>query len=495
LEDDLRTIGYETFDYAQLISSPCNTPRAFVNVPKIAFKVRDLARSDAGQANGGKVIIIAHSMGGIVARAYIEDNIPETPYANDVSDLYTLGSPHAGVNIGSNALATLFLGGVMTLGGFVSSQQVMEDFKWNGDSPKPYLRASYRNPDVKYHLVAGIRPFDQTETLANVTGILGGNIVNDGLVPEVSAHALLGPNVEYSTFQTAHGVEFGAPEYFTLDRDTRHYLLESLREKAVSLTHHADLAQTFTNFSRHGPSKYQYQVSSVASVSSNPLASNSLLPSAISTPVWGVQPNISGTPVSQVLSARWQPRCDTHDFVTAMKEYLHANNNEGHIGEALGVYAEDCQGTTVTPPNLAEEAVKQGFQVNFNSWPVQDADVVAYSGSLRAGITDKGTQVIGEIPGAHAAVIGNTAYLFQPITATNKITLTNQLGSTLSTIRAGSSGANELTYSLKNGKNFELGIGERPQLSVVARFNSPPIRSEPPRFVRPIPRPTATAVP
>ena len=53
----------------------------------------------------GKVDIIAHSMGGLVARAYIQSNF----YRNDVDQLITLGTPH----FGSSDAYTLWEGGMV----------------------------------------------------------------------------------------------------------------------------------------------------------------------------------------------------------------------------------------------------------------------------------------------------------------------------------------------------------------------------------------------
>jgi len=48
-----------------------------------------------GNDTDGKVLLVAHSMGGLVSRNYLETN----KYANDVERLITFGTPHAGVDI------------------------------------------------------------------------------------------------------------------------------------------------------------------------------------------------------------------------------------------------------------------------------------------------------------------------------------------------------------------------------------------------------------
>ncbi|MGI8553631.1 MAG: alpha/beta fold hydrolase, partial [Dehalococcoidia bacterium] len=93
---DLQHAGYQVF-YAHLSSAPCWTPKFEDNVPNL-MQVIDAAKQATQQ---DKVILIAHSMGGLVSRAYIEGSC----YRKDVQALYTLGSPHQGIP--ESYLATL----------------------------------------------------------------------------------------------------------------------------------------------------------------------------------------------------------------------------------------------------------------------------------------------------------------------------------------------------------------------------------------------------
>ncbi|MBP1464367.1 carboxypeptidase regulatory-like domain-containing protein [Candidatus Chloroploca sp. M-50] len=54
--------------------------------------------SVVGDDSDGKVLLVAHSMGGLVSRAYIE-NADRSQHQPDVEALITLGTPHVGVNL------------------------------------------------------------------------------------------------------------------------------------------------------------------------------------------------------------------------------------------------------------------------------------------------------------------------------------------------------------------------------------------------------------
>lgn len=81
--------------------------------------VIDKALSDN---NADKVDIVAHSMGGLVARAYIQgDN-----YRNDVSDFITLGTPH----YGSSDLYTLWEAGIVPDNWDRAQRGVLGSYLW-----------------------------------------------------------------------------------------------------------------------------------------------------------------------------------------------------------------------------------------------------------------------------------------------------------------------------------------------------------------------------
>jgi pimeloyl-ACP methyl ester carboxylesterase len=89
----LMQAGYPIY-YAVLKSSKDNgTPSIFsdenYNLLKEAIRK---AKIESGK---NKVILIAHSMGGLISRRYVNANNPD--YAGDVSKLFTFGTPHEGI--------------------------------------------------------------------------------------------------------------------------------------------------------------------------------------------------------------------------------------------------------------------------------------------------------------------------------------------------------------------------------------------------------------
>lgn len=75
--------------FAPLISNPCYTASLREN----ASRLKEFIKTVPTQT--GKVILIGHSMGGLVSRAYVESDL----YAYNVETLITIGSPHLGVPV------------------------------------------------------------------------------------------------------------------------------------------------------------------------------------------------------------------------------------------------------------------------------------------------------------------------------------------------------------------------------------------------------------
>jgi Tol biopolymer transport system component/pimeloyl-ACP methyl ester carboxylesterase len=88
--DALKRAGYHV-ELASLYTAFGYTPRVDDNVPRLVEAV-DRAKAATGQP---KVILIAHSMGGLVSRAYVEGS----SYRGDVLALFTFGTPHQGTII------------------------------------------------------------------------------------------------------------------------------------------------------------------------------------------------------------------------------------------------------------------------------------------------------------------------------------------------------------------------------------------------------------
>lgn len=83
----LQSNGYRAFD-ANIQTSLGYTPPLHVNALRVRSAI-DTARYQTGQP---RVILFGHSMGGLVARAYMESVL----YRNDVSQIFTFGTPHRG---------------------------------------------------------------------------------------------------------------------------------------------------------------------------------------------------------------------------------------------------------------------------------------------------------------------------------------------------------------------------------------------------------------
>jgi pimeloyl-ACP methyl ester carboxylesterase len=148
---------------AHVETGPAGTPPIEYNATCLKWQLSQIPKPN------GKVVLIAHSMGGLVSRAYLESNL----YANNVSRLITLGTPHAGTPLGDlycssnyfrdsaqydHAACQFSIGGV---GNFNSTY-------------------SPRRNGVTYDFIGGDKtPFG---LIAPVLAILGGQGWNDGVV-------------------------------------------------------------------------------------------------------------------------------------------------------------------------------------------------------------------------------------------------------------------------------------------------------------------------
>jgi pimeloyl-ACP methyl ester carboxylesterase len=85
---ELAAAGYAPF-FATLQTSWSSTPRLEDNVGHVISTIDD-AKYTTGQS---AVVLVSHSMGGLVSRLYLETS----RYRNDVSQFFSFGSPHRGV--------------------------------------------------------------------------------------------------------------------------------------------------------------------------------------------------------------------------------------------------------------------------------------------------------------------------------------------------------------------------------------------------------------
>jgi len=189
LDDDLKNDGFNVY-YADLTTSPCFTPPIYTNAKRLKLKIAKI-KKDLGV---NKVILITHSMGGLVARAYIEG----PNYADDVSSLIMLGVPNKGIPI--DVLFSLFDINLDVC----FFQPAMCEMTTIGMSI--FNKVYKQNNDIEYHLISGTG--DELNMLGELSSKLMFNIPSDGLVPLYSGlgissvdkfitdenHNVLGPN-------------------------------------------------------------------------------------------------------------------------------------------------------------------------------------------------------------------------------------------------------------------------------------------------------------
>ena len=200
--------------YARLLSSPCYTPPVQDNVPALMTAI-DRAKSETGEI---KVVLVAHSMGGLVARAYLESST----YRGDIAEFFTLGTPHDGIDISSNWLAILLAPKAMDVYDYLGKQEVMQDLKRGAMS-----RYAERRQGVKYHLVGGDLPIGGRTPLGGLTYLLSGGIAGDGLVALQSSARLAG-DIDFTKPPEAHSEGLGAPDYFSPDSKARQCIIDAL---------------------------------------------------------------------------------------------------------------------------------------------------------------------------------------------------------------------------------------------------------------------------
>ncbi|MBN1956377.1 MAG: alpha/beta fold hydrolase [Anaerolineae bacterium] len=191
LDEELEALGFHV-EFARLRSGssfdePNCTPVAEENAPYVAEAI-DLARASTGAE---KVILIAHSMGGLVSRAYLESNL----YRDDVVAIYTLGSPHVGVPVDVLAeLVEIITFGAITLEEYCVAQPVVCQFSDDESANPPGFTGietfndvhNTRAAGVYYHMIGGDIGFDHRAWIAELLyQLIPGP--NDGIVPLPSA--------------------------------------------------------------------------------------------------------------------------------------------------------------------------------------------------------------------------------------------------------------------------------------------------------------------
>jgi len=225
VDDFLRNAGYHV-EYARLETSPCYTPPLDENVPRLGNAIA-LAKAATNQP---KVILIAHSMGGLVSRAYIEGS----DYDKDVAALFTFGSPHQGVPV--DVLAFLAgPGGASGLGAYCITQPAVCEFStpgmifFNRDHPVRVI-------GVYYHAISGNAPWSPRSALGKVMyWLIGGG--DDGIVPTNSGTGLSGIPDPWPTDEV-HSTGMGPRSYFIRDNGPSISYMQCLKPVLVDRNKH-----------------------------------------------------------------------------------------------------------------------------------------------------------------------------------------------------------------------------------------------------------------
>ncbi|WP_437627869.1 alpha/beta fold hydrolase [Sorangium sp. So ce1151] len=214
----LRSAGYERF-FANLQTSKDWTPPLSTNAREVASAI-DAARFETGQP---KVILMGHSMGGLVSRAYLESRL----YRDDVSQLFTFGSPHLGIPAVSHLAALL------------PGQPAVRDMTVPGMIV--FNATHWKRRDVDYHELGGDAPLWTTKKLfcfklfrrkrcvsipwpdldfRNAKGWLMGNVIvgpDDAFIGTCSAIGQPGTGIDRFVTQEVHASGLGDRDYFSWD--------------------------------------------------------------------------------------------------------------------------------------------------------------------------------------------------------------------------------------------------------------------------------------
>ncbi len=189
------------------------------NLYRNAQKLKETIERARADSGAPQVSLIAHSMGGLVARAYVESAL----YGGDVAQVFMLGTPQAGLDLWHGYL----LRQIVRNPGMPSLKEL---------APEHMLlfnRAHHPRPNVPYFLIAGdYRGIDMNGHGPPPLHLPPG----DGIVTLESAHALAGPGVYPITTADLHG--WGAdvslldlPSYLWPDGTYNTYLRNQLRAR------------------------------------------------------------------------------------------------------------------------------------------------------------------------------------------------------------------------------------------------------------------------
>ncbi len=241
--DALVQAGYHV-EFANLYTKIEYTPKLDDNVPRLVEAI-DRAKAATGQP---KVILIAHSMGGLVSRHYIEGDsydCNDPKKRCDVSALFTFGSPHSGVAVRD----------YLSLGSAPGGPAI---YDMSEEGTRIFNATYSRRAGVDYHLIGGDAPMDSEIILhcnyiwgvpyfcwpewrpisRSLAGWTGGLLIDgqdDAFVSTDSATGLAGWADRASTDEV-HGSLFGDRTYFNRQGDLSRSYYQCLKKVLVDKT-------------------------------------------------------------------------------------------------------------------------------------------------------------------------------------------------------------------------------------------------------------------
>ncbi len=208
----VRDAGYDVY-FAHVASSMLSTPSIGDNTRCLANQL-DWLR---GNRSATSFILVAHSMGGLVSRAYVENDRLNT--LDDVQALITLGTPHQGTPIHTWLPIVLGpIGGFASLAQYCSAQIAVCEFSVPGATLFNTLHTPSTNT-IHYHFVGGAAPWAERNALGVATGIaLLSGFQDDGIVTAASSRGVsLAGDIDRQLTAENHNV-FGrteaSPSYF-----------------------------------------------------------------------------------------------------------------------------------------------------------------------------------------------------------------------------------------------------------------------------------------
>ena len=212
--NELINAGYAPF-YATLETSIGWTPPFATNVSHVTSAITE-AKDTTGQT---KVILFSHSMGGLVARTYLESS----RYNNDVSQYYSFGSPHLGTPAIVNLACLPNQPGVceMTPGGMTLfnlthwKRSGVDYHEIGGDAPLWTTKNLFCFKIFGHKYCVSI-PWPDT-TFRNAKGWAMGVLIggpDDGLIGTCSAIGQPGAGIDRFVTQEVHTDGLGDRSYF-----------------------------------------------------------------------------------------------------------------------------------------------------------------------------------------------------------------------------------------------------------------------------------------